>query len=550
MTKARQQLAGSERAAVHGSKCLGPIDPNETLRVVVALRRRAAHELEEFAQRVAHGQQAEPLSREAFAQRFGVAAEDFAKLEAFAREYQLSVERHDLGAAKVVLSGTVAHFEAAFGVELSHYEHPTLGRFRGRTGPVTIPAEIADVVTAVLGLDNRPQARPHFRLRNGNGQTERAGGPIMAREAQQAFTPVQLAGLYDFPDGDGAGQCIGLIELGGGYEESDLTMYFGSLGVPVPQVVSVPVDGTDNIPTGDPGGPDGEVTLDVEIAGAIAPKAKIAVYFSPNSDAGFIDAVSQALHDSTNSPSVLSISWGAPETAWTDQAVASFNDALQSAVALGVTICAAAGDSGSSDGAADGADHVDFPASSPYVLACGGTHITANGGSAAIAAEVVWNDGAGGGATGGGISARFTLPAWQEGLKAARVHGSPVSLANRGVPDVAADASPTSGYEVLIDGQSMPIGGTSAVAPLFAGLIARINALSGKAAGFVNQRLYESASAFNDITSGDNGTYAAAGGWDACTGLGSPKGRDIAAALGVSAAPGSTAAPNSGGPSR
>jgi kumamolisin len=544
MTKARQRLAGSERAAVHGSTCIGPIDPKETMRVVVALRRRGARELEEFAQRVAHGQQAEPLSREAFAQRFGAAEQDFAKLEAFAREYQLTVERHDLGAAKVVLSGTAEHFQAAFGVELSHYEHPTLGRFRGRTGPVTIPAEIADIVTAVLGLDNRPQARPHFRLRTG-----RPGGPIMARETQQAFTPMQLAGLYDFPEGDGAGQCIGLIELGGGYEQSDLSMYFGSLGVPAPEVVSVAVDGAGNSPTGDPGGPDGEVTLDVEIAGAIAPKAKIAVYFAPNSDAGFIDAVSHAMHDSTNNPSVVSISWGAPESAWTDQAVASFNDALQSAMALGVTICAAAGDGGSNDGAPDGADHVDFPASSPYVLACGGTHVAADGGGA-ISSEVVWNDGAGGGATGGGISARFTLPAWQEGLKAATVDGPPVALANRGVPDVAADASPTSGYEVLIDGQSMPIGGTSAVAPLYAGLVARINALSGKPSGFVNQKLYESAGAFNDITSGNNGTYAAAGGWDACTGLGSPKGRDIAAALGVSAASSAGGMPNKGSPAR
>lgn len=526
MTKARQQLAGSERAAVKDTKCIGPVGPNETLRVVVTLRRRGKSELDALAQRTARGEPVEPLSREAFAQRFGVAQEDFAKLEAFAREYLLSIDRCDLSAAKVVLSGTAEHFQAAFGVELSHYEHPTLGRFRGRTGAITIPADLADVVTAVLGLDNRPQARPHFRLRS-------AHGPIMARAAAQAFTPVQLAQLYEFPDGDGAGQCIGLIELGGGYAASDLSAYFGGLGVPAPQVLSVSVDGANNNPTGDPSSADGEVTLDVEIAGAIAPKATIAVYFAPNSDAGFIDAITQALHDSTNKPSVLSISWGGPESAWTDQAIASFGDALQSAVALGVTICAAAGDSGSSDGASDGADHVDFPASSPYVLACGGTRVTASAGAASIANEVVWNDGDSGGATGGGVSALFALPAWQEGLKAARLGAAPVALAKRGVPDVAGDASPASGYEVLIDGQSVPVGGTSAVAPLFAGLVARVNALSGKPAGFVNQKLYAASNAFNDITSGNNGTYAAAKGWDACTGLGSPKGRGIAAALGV-----------------
>ncbi|WP_206956846.1 S53 family peptidase [Trinickia acidisoli] len=526
MTKARQRLAGSERAAVEDSTCLGPIDPNETLRVVVILRRRGARELEDLAHRIACGEAVEPLSREAFAQRFAVAPEDVAKLDVFAREYELSVERRDFSAAKVVLAGTVEHFQAAFGVELSHYEHPTLGRFRGRSGPVTIPSEIAEVVTAVLGLDNRPQARPHFRLR-------REPGPITARAATHAFTPLQVAGLYDFPDGDGAGQCIGLIELGGGYETSDLSAYFGGLGVPAPQVVSVPVDGTGNSPTGDAGGPDGEVTLDIEIVGAIAPKAKIAVYFAPNSDAGFIDAVSQALHDSANQPSVLSISWGGPESSWTDQAVSSFGDALQSAVALGVTICAAAGDSGSGDGASDGSDQVDFPASSPYVLACGGTHIAVKAGASSIESEVVWNDGASDGATGGGVSTRFALPAWQEGLKAARVGAEPLPLGHRGVPDVAADASPASGYEVLIDGQTVPVGGTSAVAPLFASLVARINALSGKSAGFLNQKLYQSSNAFNDITAGNNGTYAAAPGWDACTGLGSPNGRSISAALGV-----------------
>ena len=531
MTKARQQLAGSERGAVEDSKCLGPIDPRETLNVVVTMRRRGGRELEELTQRIASGQQAQPLSREAFAERFSVAPDDIAKLEAFAREYGLGIERQDLAAAKVVLSGTVEQFQSAFGVELSHYEHPRLGRFRGRTGCITIPAEIADIVTAVLGLDNRPQARPHFRLR-----TEPSA--IVARAAAQAFTPVQLAGLYDFPDGDGAGQCIGLIELGGGYAQSDLSSYFSSLGVPAPQVVSVAIDGADNSPTGDPGGPDGEVTLDIEIAGAVAPKAKIAVYFAPNSDAGFVDAVSHALHDSANRPSVLSISWGGPESSWTDQAVASFNDTLRSAMALGVTICAASGDSGSSDGSQSGGDDVDFPASSPYVLACGGTRLSAGPGGSTIASEVVWNDGAGGGASGGGVSARFALPVWQEGLRVARVGGAPVSLAKRGVPDVAADASPASGYEVLIDGQSMPVGGTSAVAPLYAGLIARINATTGKAAGFVNQKLYGASQAFNDITSGNNGTYAAASGWDACTGLGSPKGRAVAAALGGAGASG------------
>lgn len=529
MTKARQRLAGSARAAVKGSKRLGPCSPDETIRVVVTLRRQSKPELDALVQKIAHGGTAEPLSREAFAERFGAAKDDLAKLEAFAKQYWLRIERFDPAACTVVLSGTIEHFQAAFGVELSHYEHPTLGHYRGRTGELTVPDELSGIVTAVLGLDNRPQARSHFRVR-----ASAASGA--AGTSSESFTPVQIASLYHFPEGDGSGQCIGIIELGGGYRASDLQTYFRNLGVPQPSVVSVSVDSGGNAPSGDASGPDSEVTLDIEIAGAVAPAAKIAAYFAPSSDAGFVDAVKQALHDTTNRPSVISISWGGPESAWTDQAASAFNDALQSAVALGVTICAAAGDSGSSDGSSDGSDQVDFPASSPYVLACGGTRVTAASSSAAsasLASEVVWNDGASGGATGGGVSARFAVPAWQAELKATRTDGSSAPLVKRGVPDVAADASPASGYEVLVDGATLAVGGTSAVAPLFAALIARINAKAGKPAGFVNPALYKSSSAFNDITQGDNGSYAATPGWDACTGLGSPDGRKLAAALGA-----------------
>jgi kumamolisin len=276
------------------------------------------------------------------------------------------------------------------------------------------------------------------------------------------------------------------------------------------------------------------VTLDIEIAGALAPGAKIAVYFAPNSDAGFIAALKQAIHDTKNAPSVISISWGAPESSWTAQALSQFDQALKDAAALGVTVCAASGDSGSSD-ESGGGDVVDFPASSQYALACGGTHLVANGGSgagASIGKEVVWNDGAAGGATGGGVSARFQVPAWQAELKVLRSDGSTQTLTGRGVPDVAADASPSTGYRVLVAGQSAVVGGTSAVAPLFAGLIARINAGRAKPVGFIQPKLYSRPDAFHDITQGNNGTFAAAQGWDACTGLGSPDGQKIAAALG------------------
>ncbi|HEX7907513.1 MAG TPA: S53 family peptidase [Paraburkholderia sp.] len=516
----KHPLPGSERTAEAGSKVVGQCDPAERIEVFVMLRRQQQAQFDALMSRIEAGDPSvKPLSREALAQDYGAAPDDVAKVKSFAAAHGLTVLREDPAARMVVLGGTIAQFQTAFGVKLEHYEHHTTGQFRGRTGTISVPDDLHGVVEAVLGLDNRPQARPHFRIRP----------PFQpARGAQVSFTPPQLASLYHFPQGDGGGECVGIIELGGGYNTSDLKAYFASLGVAEPTVKAVGVDQGSNQPSGDPNGPDGEVTLDIEIVGAIVPGATIAVYFTPNSDAGFIDAVSRAVHDTANKPSVISISWGGPEANWTSQSVQAFNSVLQSAAALGVTVCAASGDSGSSDGAGGG-DQVDFPASSPYVLACGGTHLSASGTS--ISSEVVWNDGSQGGASGGGVSRAFPVPAWQEGLTITSSSGSSTALSGRGVPDVAGDASPTTGYTVLIDGTQTVVGGTSAVAPLWAALIARVNAAKGQPAGFINARLYKAPGACNDITQGNNGSFAASVGWDACTGLGSPNGQKVAAAL-------------------
>jgi kumamolisin len=269
--------------------------------------------------------------------------------------------------------------------------------------------------------------------------------------------------------------------------------------------------------------------LDIEVAGAVAPAAKIVVYFAPNTDAGFLDAITTAIHDTTNRPSVISISWGGPESAWTQQSMTAFDQAFQAAATMGITVCIASGDNGSGDGVNDGADHVDFPASSPHALACGGTSLQAANGK--IASEVVWNDGANGGAGGGGISGIFALPPWQNGLQVTSTHGGSKPLQNRGVPDVSGDADPQTGYDVRVDGRNTVIGGTSAVAPLWAGLIARINSAKGSPVGFVNPQLYKQPAALNDIKQGNNGDFSASAGWDACTGLGSPNGQKVAGAL-------------------
>ena len=275
--------------------------------------------------------------------------------------------------------------------------------------------------------------------------------------------------------------------------------------------------------------------LDIEVASSVAPGAKIVMYFTPNTDQGFADAITTAIHDTTNKPSVISISWGGPESTWTAQAMTAMDAACQSAAALGVTITVAAGDNGSSDGI-KGAN-VDFPASSPHVLACGGTKLDASGST--IVSEVVWNELAlKDGATGGGVSNFFALPSWQANAKVPAPSGK---TGGRGVPDVAGNADPTTGYQVRYDGSPTVLGGTSAVAPLWAGLVAIANQQLGTQVGYLNPIIYTAkpAATFNDITVGNNGAFSAGPGWDACTGLGSPNAAKLIPLL---AAPSATAA--------
>jgi kumamolisin len=509
-------LKGSDRAAVPGARVVAPADPAERLQVTVLVRRRARQEFATRVAALASGATGPYLSRDEFAKRHGADASDLAAVRAFAAAKSLAVVQEHPARRTVLLSGTVAQFNAAFNVQLQQMTHAA-GRYRGRTGAIELPVELDGIVEAVLGLDSRPQATPHFRIR-----------PAAAKAV--SYTPVQVASAYGLPNGTGAGQCVGLIELGGGFSPADLTTYFAGLGVASPSVVAVSVDGAENSPTGDPNGPDGEVMLDVEVVGAISPQTNIAVYFAPNTDAGFLDAITTAIHDTTNQPSVISISWGGPESSWTAQAMTAMDEAFQAAATMGVTVCVASGDNGSSDGVNDGSDHVDFPASSPYALACGGTSLQASGSN--ISSEVVWNDGANKGASGGGISSFFALPSWQAGLKAQNNQGQSTALTMRGVPDVAGDADPGTGYEVRIDGTDTVIGGTSAVAPLWAALVARLNQASGKPVGYLNPQLYQNPTALRDITSGNNGDFDAAVGWDACTGLGSPNGAALNGVIG------------------
>jgi kumamolisin len=507
-------LPGSEKRLL-GTRVSGVPD-DEVVEVSVILKRKAPVTVP------APGQAA--ISRAEFDAQHGADPAAINRVQAFAKENNLTVTEVSPERRTVKLQGTVANLNKAFEVQLQRYEHDGQ-QYRGRGGTIQIPDDLVDSVEAVLGLDDRCQTKPHFRAR-------KTKVPGVAAAAAVSYTPRQVAELYQFPsDVDGSGQTIAILELGGGYRPADLKTYFTSLGIPEPSVIATSVDKGKNKPT-NANSADGEVLLDIEVAGAVAPGAKIVVYFAPNTSQGFQDALTTAIHDSTNKPSVISISWGGPESTWTGQSMTAFDSAAQDAAALGVSICVAAGDNGSSDGVNDGANHVDFPASSPHVLACGGTNLQSSG--QAISSETVWNDGGQGGATGGGYSAQFPLPAWQSSAGV-----RPPSGGGRGVPDVSGDADPETGYQVLVDGQSMVIGGTSAVAPLWSGLIALLNQKLGGPQGFLQPRLYalpRSAKALQDITKGSNGAFSAGPGWDACTGLGSPVGKNLVTALTGSAA--------------
>ena len=433
---------------------------------------------------------------------------------------------------KEEVSAALPDWRAAALQDRTHRRRFSRAAWIGLVAAAVVGALLSWVV--IHRWQRQPSRTSKIETQAGQGPGPSGEEPDLSEGSNQTVNVPQLARLYDFPaEFDGRGQCIGIIELAGGYRDADLKAYFDNLHLPVPSVSWVPVDGGKN----DPGnsGVDGQVELNIEVVGAVAPGARLVLYFAPNTDQGFVDSVGAAINDRQNHPSVVLIAWGQGEAAFSPAFVRQMNANLHASVARNVTVCVAAGDQGVTNGVDDGHAHVDFPASSPWVLAVGGTALTASGN--AIQAEKVWNDGSGF-ATGGGVSALFPVPAWQ-------VHaGVPPSInpggrAGRGVPDVAAHGDPQSGYQVIIDGVHQIVGGTGGSASLWAGLIAIMNQALGRDVGFFNPVLYGElgpAGVLRSITEGNNSSpklrgYAAGAGWNPCTGWGSPDGRELLNAL-------------------
>ena len=532
-------VPNSERRVVAGAQPTGPVDPAEMVTVTVYVRPNPATAPALRADLSTDpGDAPAPLSAAEFNAAYGASPDDLAQVADYATRSGLEVVESSAAKRSVQLQGPASAVEAAFGVKLQYFEFPQ-ERYRGRVGEVMIPRELADVVEFVFGLDDRRVGASRLR-RDGRADLDpfalRAVPLSIVRNTglpPNCYLPPTVAEFYQFPPGtDGNGQCVAIVAFNdpqshGGYNQAALETYFTQvLNLPMPEIVDVVVHGQGNDP-GDDSGRDpadtsGEVMLDIQMVGGCAPKAKLVLYFTQFTEQGWVDAINAIITDEVNNPSVISISYGNPEddprSAWTAMAIRKVNEAFRAAAARGITICCASGDDGSRDQGLGPRAHADFPASSPYVLGCGGTRVYASGG--VVLHEVVWNNGPGS-ASGGGVSAFFPVPRWQQNA-GVPPSANPGHQTGRGVPDVGGIADPQTGVVIItLDGQSLAVvGGTSATAPMWAALVSRLNQALQTRLGFIDPALYGPMAPYvtRDIILGNNGAYAAGIGWDACTG--------------------------------
>ena len=529
----RIPLAGSERAPMPGFRFLRSADPTAIVDITVVLRPGPGDPGQGSAEEMANRLPRERhyLTREQYAAAHSFDLGDLDKLLEFAAEYELEVVDTNPPARAVYLRATMGALRSAFGVELNFYRGTgaqAFRRYRGRTGAIYIPVEIDGIVTAVMGLDNRPQAHSFFRCRRGFGGAWAPAGAV-------SYMPDQIASHYGFPAGmTGSGESIGIVAFQVGYSPRDFEIHFERLGLDVPRITTVHVHGE-----GKSGGsaatmPHIDVAASIQMAGAVAPGAHLIIYEAPRTVEGLFRAVCRAIHDKENKPSVISIGWGAAEAAWSPQSMHAFDLLFETASSMGVTICCAAGNSGSSSGIAGQLAHTSFPASSPHVFACGGTTLNPSGD------ETVWNDGPGGGAGGVGISDFFPRPYWQVNAEVLQSI-NPGKHRGRGLSDGAANACPMTGYRIVFNEKDVVVGGTGVAGSLWAGLIALLNQRLSRPIGFLNPLLYgrivKVEGALRKITVGNNDLtglvkgYQAGPGWNACAGWGTPNGDLIASAL-------------------
>jgi kumamolisin len=545
MTDSHVELPGSRRPMAHGARRVRDLDPHTHVEVTLTLKAPPLPPSDKLPETA--------LSAAELAQHYGASAHDIRKVEDVLRSFGLRVESVGTSGRSMRVSGTAHAIEAAFRSGLAIYHNAEQGEFRGREGAVSVPAEISGLVHSVLGLDQRRMAR-------------RGAAKASVAAATAPLRPGDLEERYNFPPGDAARQSIGIAEFGipqhsgtvvaPAYFPDDVAAFCKAQGRAMPQVRPVAVNlapltlaqyhALPNAVAKQVLGETSEVMMDVEIIAALCSAADISVYFAGWDQKGWVDLLEKIIADR---PVVLSISYGLAEDSphWAEAALQAINETLQIAAMAGITVCVSSGDDGSGCDMPDTRAHVEFPGSSPFVLSVGGTMLSGHG---AAQSEIAWWEAPGqrlasrGGATGGGVSAVFNRPAWQTENLASLNHGS---IAGRIVPDVAALAGPPF-YELTLLGHSSPAGGTSAATPVWASLIARIDAALplAKRQRFRAPMLYHKAhsggtiggACCTDITSGHNAShpqpgkgYVAGRGYDAVTGWGVPNGRALLDAL-------------------
>lgn len=526
---------------------------DQRLRAVLLLRPRAERSFSEAVAAMANQGPHERryLSHDELEARYGASPQDVEKVTSFAAQHGLEVAEINREGRLVALVGTGKQFAAAFRCEL---EPVQVGRrsFRRPRQALAIPAALEEIVEGVFGLDNLPRFTRVDRSLHAVPAKGDSSTPAASLTADKGSIPpsqpAEIMRRYRFPEKpQGEGQTIAILLLGGGFYEEDIRQFFGPR---MPRLEVVEVGGATNNPAPRAAvrkyfdelesgqAPSGhpelisqiwwtlEATVDIELAGSFAPGADLVVYFAPNEERGKIEGVIRVLTDRQHDPSVLSCSWGISEAEVDAAYVGALDRIFQLAALRGISICYSSGDKGADS--QDGRPTVDYPASSPHVLSCGGTTLLPrNLGKP----ESAWYEPMGSVvlATGGGFSRFFPRPDWQRG-----VPKSPGGKARRGLPDVAGKADYASGYDLLLAGRQTLGGGTSSAAPMWAGLLARFNQALGTRVGWITPLLYrpQLAQRLNDIVVGQNGVYKAAPGWDATTGWGTPDGEALLRALG------------------
>ena len=542
MRNSHTKLARTHRPLPAGSRRVGDVDPSDRIDVTIVLTAPPLPSPDRMPPKA--------LSRADFVKTYGAAASDITKVENCLRSYGLKIEGVGPTRRSLRVSGTAAEMQAAFQAGLGIYESAAQGRFRARVGSVSPPREIAGLVQAVIGLDQRRVARR---------KTKSAANAVLKRPAARRtapWTPADIEAHYNFPPGDCAGQKIAIAEFGAplqsgeflppAYFPHDLTAFCKRQGRPKPKIRTVPINLAPLTEAQVRALPalgkkhvvfiSTEVMMDIEIIAGLCPAADISVYYATFDQKGWIDLVEKVSGDR---PAILSASYGMAEDSpdWEPAAIHAINQALQAAAMLGITICVASGDDGSGCNMTDDRFHIEFPGSSPFVLAVGGTMLAPH--------EVVWWQSPGrrtlkeSGSTGGGVSAIFRRPRWQTARIASL---NPVSIAGRIVPDVAALAGPPL-YSLILNGKHDHSGGTSASTPVWAALLARINAAlpAARRRRFIPPLLYQDnvgTQAFTDIVAGENAShpnpgkgYPAGPGFDAVSGWGVPDGKKLLSLL-------------------